>query len=126
MQQELGSIINYCTKINNVAIYDDEVPEDFIRPSMYFPALASNNGMKTKDFSGSNYSLYVKVFGTDADSTSELANNIRTALIDDLYKVPLLDYDGNTIGENIRIKKLSIRNLDIDIIQITLEFEMEG
>lgn len=126
MQQELGSIISYCKAINNITIYEDEVPENFTRPSMFFPTLISDSAMKTKDFSSTDYTLYIKVFGTDSDNTGDLTDNIRKAIISDLYKIPLLDYEGIETGGYIRISKLNIRSLDIDIKQITLDFEMEG
>lgn len=124
IEQEIGSIAKYMYDVSGIEnIYFDEVPQNFKRPSLYFPTpIQIQRGDTVNTYAYMN-SLFVKVFDKKTKESYGKAAAIVSSISRNRNLIPLFKEDGTQENKGIRIKKVSTKKLDIGTIQIELQWD---
>lgn len=122
---DVGSILAFCysqTKI--VTVYLDQIPEGFERPSMYFPPPSVEDEPFTPAAYQNSYSLYVKIFGENAQDAYQAASKVAERVKAGRYLIPTVGMDGNLTGRWMKIDSCSYRIIDFEdaVAQITFDW----
>lgn len=123
MDQELGSIMGFFYKVCPVKIYDLEVPENFEKPSLYFPEPATFDSNDTTSTYMVTNSLSVKFFHCDSRQAFEGATKIVNKIYSNRSVIPLLNKDGSDTGDYIRFTKIDVRKLENGVAAIVLTWD---
>ena len=106
-----------------VKIYTEEVPKDFVVPSLYFPVPTSFDDNDTNMTFAKAYSLSVKLF----HQNSVVANIKADFIADDIRSrknvIPVLDADGEPTGDFVRLSRIETRIGDKGVATIVLTWE---
>lgn len=123
LDQEKGSIIKFFQTVNPGKIYIEEVPKDFVTPSMYFPPPFLDTSRSSFSSYQKDYQMFVKVF----EETKLAAAAKGEKIIDELNKnrniIKLYDVDGNLTNESIKISKVNGKIIDDGAYQIEINWK---
>ena len=109
MNPEVASIRAAFHQLFPVMIYEEEVPEELIVPSMYFPPAFSFNGNDTLSTFMKTYSLSVKLFHTDTQTAHAEAERTADTICARRLLVPLLDPEGAPTGKYVHLNRIESR-----------------
>lgn len=112
MEDELGSIVNFCHGLNGVQVYTVNLPEDFEVPSMYFPPPIVVGGEFTSAAFMNSYSLMIKVFEVTAQEAFVTCEGIANKVKRQRWLIPMVDKDGTSLSRYIFVKAINTRILD--------------
>lgn len=122
MELELGSIAVYCLGIKPMKDYTRQLPQDFVRPSMYFPAPTTN---LTPDFIGGykhSAIINIKFFDVQTVDAVESAQTIADSISNNMLLVPMLNFDGTRGQGYVRIESVDVRAVDQGIGQLSIRW----
>ncbi|MGG3801790.1 phage portal protein [Metabacillus fastidiosus] len=122
MNQEVGSILGYFYQLFPCQIYEEEVPQDFEIPSMYFPQPFSFNSNDSLSTFMKTYNLNVKLFHENGKLAYEKAEHIADAVNTQRGLIPLINQDGTSTGEYLRISRIEARVTD-NVAFITVNWD---
>lgn len=123
MNPEVGSIMNFFYQMNKVKVYDEEVPVNFERPSMYFPPPMTFNGVDSNTTYLKTYSLNVKVFHNDSQKAYAAAEKIADAVDSRRNLIPLLNEIGEDTGDFLRIARIEVRVGEMGVATILIQWD---
>ncbi|WP_309087199.1 phage portal protein [Domibacillus sp.] len=123
MNPELASIRTAFHQLFPEMIYEEEVPEDLIIPSMYFPPAFSFDGPDSLSTFTKTYSLQVKIFHESTQQAHAEAERIADAIRARRLLVPLLDLEGTQTGEYVRLNRIESRQGSSGMAPIVLTWD---
>jgi len=123
IEQELASIIKFILEAaGSPAPYYWEVPAKFTRPAIYFPTPEIDSGGETFRTYRLEYTWYLKFFH---NSTME-AHNMALAVYEAIKKarnlVHLIDENGDTLRQGIRLGEPKLKPIDEGVVQVMIRF----
>jgi len=93
-------------------IYEEEVPEGFKVPSMYFPPAFSFDGNDTNQTFMKTFNLSVKLFHKGSHAALDAAETIADAVRAKRMIIPMINQDGTPTGDYIRLTRIDTRKGD--------------
>ncbi|CAI6221842.1 phage portal protein [Bacillus subtilis] len=121
MNQEVGSIMGYLYKLYPVQVYEKEIPQDFVVPSLYIPPASTVDGVDTVSTFQKSYVLNVKLFHKNAQEAHNEAERIADTLRSKMGLIPLMRESGEDTGDFIRLSRIETRISD-DYASIVLNW----
>ncbi|PSA91487.1 phage portal protein [Bacillus atrophaeus] len=121
MNSEVGSIMGYLYNLYPVQVYEEEIPQDFAVPSLYFPPASTADGPDTVSTFQKVYVLNVKLFHKNAQKAHTEAERIADVLRSKRGLIPLLEESGEDTGDFIRLSRIETRVTD-DYASIVLNW----
>ncbi|MCY9097438.1 phage portal protein [Bacillus inaquosorum] len=121
MNQEVGSIMGYLYKLYPVQVYEKEIPQDFVVPSLYIPPVSTVDGVDTVSTFQKSYVLNVKLFHKNAQEAHNEAERIADTLRSKRGLIPLIRESGEDTGDFIRLSRIETRISD-DYASIVLNW----
>lgn len=125
MDQYESSIARVCLELSKIpCLYEDNVPENFMVPSLYFPAHSSYPSASALNSYQSSYSIYAKVFAVTKREAGELAEKIVQGIMLRKCQIPLFEENGADSGKIIKLDPPSSRVIDEGMAQVTLTYRI--
>ncbi|OTQ85144.1 phage portal protein [Bacillus subtilis subsp. subtilis] len=121
MNQEVGSIMGYLYKLYPVQVYEKEIPQDFVVPSLYIPPASTVDGVDTVSTFQKSYVLNVKLFHENVQEAHNEAERIADTLRSKRGLIPLIRESGEDTGDFIRLSRIETRISD-DYASIVLNW----
>ncbi|MBU8720535.1 phage tail terminator family protein [Bacillus subtilis] len=121
MNQEVGSIMGYLYKLYPVQVYSEEIPQDFVVPSLYIPPASTVDGVDTVSTFQKSYVLNVKLFHKNTQEAHNEAERIADTLRGKRGLIPLIRESGEDTGDFIRLSRIETRISD-DYASIVLNW----
>lgn len=112
MNPEVASIMGYFYQIFPCKIYKKKVPTNIETPSMYFPTASDFDDSDTTTTFKTTYNLSVKLFHKDEVLAKDEAEKISNTVKRKRHLIPLLNPDGSSTGDYIRINRIETRVTD--------------
>lgn len=109
MNQDVGSIMGHFYNLFPCKIYTEEVPENFMVPSMYFPPAFSFDGNDSNNTYTETSNLSVKLFHKSGHEALDGAERIANAVRKKRMLIPVVNQDGTPANDFIRINKIEVR-----------------
>lgn len=123
MNPEVMSIRAAFHQLFPVLLYEEEVPEELQVPSMYFPPAFSFDGPDTLSTFQKTYSLSIKLFHESTQLAHLEAERIADIIRARRLLVPLLNPDGSTMGEYVRLNRIESRQGSSGMALIVLTWD---
>ena len=124
LEQEVASIARYVlNKTGLEHYYTDILPETFVYPSVYFPAPELDTEYDTLSTYSVYYRMPVRFFAADNQSAYRLALTAANHLISERNRIPLINPDGTESGKYFKVKKSDVKNIDIGVYGLNVEWE---
>ncbi len=124
LEQEIASIIKFTLDATgNPAPYYNEVKEDFVVPSVYFPSPEIDSDGETFSTYRLRYKWFIKFFHKTTEAAYDLAFKALIALKEKRNCVPLIDTKGGATGDSLRLADPAIKKLDSGAYQLALEWD---
>lgn len=125
MNQYESSIMKSCMDFSGVQFsYDENLPEDFAVPSLYFPAAENLPAKSTFGSYKSEYSIFAKLFATSDREAMELAEKIVQGIMSLNCRLPVYTISGKDAGTIVKLEPPAIRLSDVNVAQITLVYKV--
>lgn len=121
MNQEVGSIMGYLYKLYPVQVYEKEIPQDFVVPSLYISPASTVDGVDTVSTFQKSYVLNVKLFHENVQEAHNEAERIADTLRSKRGLIPLIRESGEDTGDFIRLSRIETRISD-DYASIVLNW----
>lgn len=123
MDQYESSIARACLELGGILyLYEDNVPENFMVPSLYFPAPSVFPSASTLGSYQSCYSIYANVFAATKREAEKLAEKIVQGIMLKKCLLPVFEENGTDSGKVIKLDPPSSRGIDEGMAQITLTY----
>lgn len=124
IEQEVASLIKFILdSAGNPAPYYNEVKENFVVPSIYFPSPEINSDGETFNTYRLGYTWRVKLFHKTTEDAYAMALKALTAIRAARNLVPLIGEDGSETGELLRIEDPEIKKLDSGVYQLVISWD---
>ena len=125
MNQYESSIMKSCIDFSGVQFaYDENLPEGFAVPSLYFPAAENLPGKSALGSYRSEYSIFAKVFATSDREAMELAEKIVQGIMSLNCRLPVYTREGKDTGTIVKMELPTMRLSDDNVAQITLAYKV--
>ena len=126
LEQSMASAVRYILDFleDNIAIYFDELPENFYVPSLYFPAPRILCKKATLASYRSTILFQCWFMAKDDWAAQKYAIQIRDQLLHDGCTIPAVKKDGSVDTWHMRITEPEIKGIDRGIVQ--LSFDLKG
>lgn len=123
LEQEIASIIKFTLdSAGNPAPYYNEVKENFIVPSCYFPSPEIDTDGETFRTYRLHYTWFIKFFHKTTEDSYAMALRVLLALKGARNLVPLIGTDGKKTGDGLRINDPELKKVDSGVYQIKIEW----
>lgn len=120
-----ASIMKSCLDFSGVRFaYEENLPEDFAVPSLYFPAAEDMPARSALGSYKSEYSIYAKLFATSDREAVELAEKIAQGIMSLDCRLPVYESNGKDTGMIVKLEPPAIRLSDTHVAQITLVYKV--
>lgn len=124
LEQEIASVIKFVLdSAGNPAPYYNEVKENFVVPSIYFPAPEIDTDGESFVSYRLQYSWYIKLFHKTTEDAYAMALKVLLAIKGARNCIPLIAEDGNPAGESLRLDDPAILKLDSGVFQLKLTWD---
>lgn len=124
LEQEIASIIKFILdSTGNPTPYYYRVPQSFTLPAVYFPQPELTTGKGTLSDYSAEYYWAITFFDLSTEKAYEMARTAFLALNAGRSWVPLVDTDGNTTGQAIRLENLKLRPTDECAAELSFGFK---
>ena len=125
MDQYIASLARSCLELGNISIfYDENMPEDFIIPSLYFPPPETSLSGSALGSYSTKYSIYAKVFAKTKLEAVMMADSIAQGIMMKKCLIPIYNEDGTDSGEIFKMDPPDVRGVNEGMAQITLIFRI--
>lgn len=95
-----------------VMVYTEEVPQNFVVPSIFVPIPSIFNGNDTNMTFNKTFSLSVKLFHESSSKAFSEAERITNAVSSGRDLIPIVDVTGNKTSQFIRVNRIEARESD--------------
>jgi hypothetical protein len=123
MGQELASIMKFIQSIlpdSNYYYY--KIPEDFKFPAVYFPPPEIVSNGDTFLTYAKDFNWFVKFFAVKTQEAYTDADTILTAIRRVRNLIPLINEDGSTSDDGLRINDPILKIVDDGVVQLQISF----
>ncbi|MCX4377589.1 MAG: hypothetical protein OSJ61_15635 [Lachnospiraceae bacterium] len=125
MNQYEASLARICLECSGISVlYEDNVPEKFVVPSLYFPAAEIFSAGSALNSYQTKYAVYAKVFAYTKREAGELAEKIVKGIIQRNCRFPVYNKDGTNSGTVIKLEAPASRIVDEGMAQVTLSYKI--
>lgn len=125
LEQEMAGIAKAVLEAaNNPTPYYNKILEDFIVPSIYFPPAEVSSSVFSLSSYCVSYLWFIKVFAIDKNEAFTMARVIMETILKKRCLVSLMNLDGSPTNESLRINTPSIKGLEGDAYQLTVEWDV--
>ncbi|MDE5564983.1 MAG: hypothetical protein K2I93_07485 [Oscillospiraceae bacterium] len=125
MDQYESSLARVCLELGGIScLYEDNVPENFMVPSLYFPPHAVFPSASALGSYQSSYTIYAKVFAATKREAEELAEKIVQGIMLQKCLIPVFEENGADSGNVIKLEPPSSKGIDEGMAQITLTYKI--
>ncbi len=125
MDQYESSLARICLELGGISVfYEDNVPEDFAIPSLYFPPAEQAPSGSALNSYQLKYSIYAKVFALTRREAGELAGKIVKGIMDRQCRLPVFNEDGTDSGMIIKLDPPASWIVDEGMAQVTLTYRL--
>lgn len=126
MDAHLGSILNRFYKVEKTTVYVEKLPQDFKRPSIYYPRPDVNEVTAGLHFEHAEHLLKVTIFDFSGNEAFNKAVRIKRNLNDTRKLVEIIDVNGAPQGVFFRVSNIRIRSNDTDsTATLSLNYSVE-
>lgn len=123
IEQEIASIIKFVLDCaGNPTPYYHNVPESFAVPSIFFSVPEIEYEADTLNSYGSNYTIFINFFHSTTEGAYELTLPVFHGINSNRKLIPLIDIEGETTGEFVRIKNSQLKKVDECAYQLQLDW----
>lgn len=120
-----ASLLKECLTLGELRQwYDDEMPESFNVPCVYFPAAHAEPFDSTLNGYEARKTIYAKVFAATRRQAGEIAEKIVDGIMDRRQRIPLLNQDGTESGETFKVDTPTSSLIDDGVAQIVLTYKL--
>lgn len=123
MEQELASISEYILDIECIKPYYYKVPDNFVKPSIYFPVPEFSTSLDSTDNYRVKYMWLIKVFGRTTEEAYKYANKFAIEIIKNRCRIPLLNLDGSKQGKYVDVYKPEIAQADSRVYTLQIDWD---
>lgn len=125
MDQYESSLARACLELGGISVfYEDNVPEDFEIPSLYFPpAETAPSGLGLNSYQ-TKYSIYAKIFALTKREACGLAEKIARGIMDKKCRLPVYREDGTDSGQLMKLELPVSWAVDEGMAQVTLTYRI--
>lgn len=109
MNLDVGSIMKQFYELFPCKIYQDELPESFMVPSMYFPPASSFDESVSNNAFAEVQTLSVKLFHVNKHEAVGAAERIVRAIRSKRGLIPVFNADGTPANDFVRITRSEVR-----------------
>ncbi|MES1049349.1 hypothetical protein FOA24_07800 [Bacillus thuringiensis] len=109
----------------NTFVYHDQVPEELVIPSVYYPILSINDDKTSKDHYTLLYTMIVRFFNTTTDKAMQTAEMIANKIRSKGYTVHIRNEDGNESMDTIYFRRVTTAPSGVGSAQLTMIFEYQ-
>lgn len=121
IEQETASIIRYILdNADGLTPYYENIPEDFMVPSVYFPAPELITDNETFNTYVIRFTWYIHFFHKTTNEAYQLAFRFVDMLRANKNLIPVVDEKGSFICENIRLKNPTLTIADDGAVLVEL------
>lgn len=125
MDQYASSLARVCLELGGMSVfYDDNVPENFAIPSLYFPSPEQTPSGSALNSYQTRYSIYAKVFAVTRKEAGELAGRIVRGIMGRQCRIPLYNEDGTDSGMSLKLEPPTSWIVDEGMAQVTLTYRI--
>ncbi|PEU05225.1 hypothetical protein CN527_02475 [Bacillus cereus] len=110
---------------NNTLAYHDQVPEELVIPSVYYPILSINDLKTSKDHYTLLYTMTVRFFNTTTDKAMQAAENVANKIRSNGYTIHLRNVDGSESIDTIYFQRVTTAPSGVGSAQLTMIFEYQ-
>jgi len=109
----------------NIFAYHDQVPEELVIPSVYYPILSINDSKTSKDHYTLLYTMTVRFFNATTDKAMQTAEKVANKIRSNGYTVHLRNEDGSESIETIYFRRVTTAPSGVGSAQLTMIFEYQ-
>ncbi|MBO1583152.1 DUF6838 family protein [Bacillus sp. XF8] len=110
---------------NGTFAYHDQVPEELVIPSVYYPILSINDSKTSKDHYTLLYTMTVRFFNTTTDKAMQAAEKVANKIRSNGYTMPLRNVDGSESIDTIYFQRVTTAPSGVGSAQLTMIFEYQ-
>jgi hypothetical protein len=123
MEQELASVMRFIqNKLPGLNYYYYKIPEDFSFPAVYFPPPeVTSNGDTFLTYS-KDINWFIKFFAVKTQEAYSNADAVLTAIRRIRNLIPLINEDGSTSDDGLRINDPTLKIIDDGVVQLQIGF----
>lgn len=126
LEQFIGTIKNYFYTRFPVPVFDKELPENLIVPSLYFPQPEIMDGYYSKNKYQVNYTLDVQIFHKSTAEALQVAESITQEIRRNKSVMHLIHADGTVSDESIFFDTITSMEMGTEgIVQVRLMWSYE-
>lgn len=105
--------------------YHDQVPEELVIPSVYYPILSINDSKNSKDHYTLLYTMTVRFFNTTTDKAMQAAEKVANKIRSNGYTIHLRNVDGSESTDTIYFQRVTTAPSGVGSAQLTMIFEYQ-
>jgi len=109
----------------NTFVYHDQVPEELVIPSVYYPILSINDDKTSKDHYTLLYTMIVRFFNTTTDKAMQTAEMIANKIRSNGYTVHLRNEDSSESMDTTYFRRVTTAPSGVGSAQLTMIFEYQ-
>ncbi|HDR4568982.1 phage tail terminator family protein [Bacillus paranthracis] len=110
---------------DNTLAYHDQVPEELVIPSVYYPILSINDDKTSKDHYTLLYTMVVRFFNETTDKAMQAAEKVANKIRSGGYTVHLRNEDGSESIDTIYFRRVTTAPSGVGSAQLTMIFEYQ-
>ena len=125
MEQYEASLARVCLELSGInELYDEQVPEDFKVPSLYFPPKEVDPNASALNSFEEASTLYIQLFASTRTHAEELAHKIVKGIMLKRCRIPVYNVDGTDSGALLKLDTPTARVVDEGVAQITVTYRV--
>lgn len=125
IEQETASIIKYIQKTigNSVQYLYHKIPEDFTKPTVYFPVPEFRTRLSSVGYYNVSYMWLIKIFAPETEEAYVYAREIVLAMAKDRFLIPLAEEDGTSGNKNFYVQEPEISKADNGVYTVEIDWD---
>lgn len=125
MDQYESSLARICLELSGISVfYEDNVPEDFAIPSLYFPPAEQASSGSALNSYQLKYTIYAKVFALTRREAGELAGKIVKGIMERQCRLPVFHENGTDSQMILKLDPPTSWIVDEGMAQVTLTYRL--
>lgn len=124
IELETGSIIRYIQDITNnkLQYLYHRIPEDFTKPSIYFPVPEFRTSLSSTSSYILNYMWLIKIFAPNTEKAYSIARDINFAIANNRFLIPIINTDGSKSNKAFTITNTRTSKADDGVYTLELDW----
>ena len=125
LDQITASIAKYILSLTGEHIkpYYNDLAEGFHIPSVFFPEQEIGTSTESLNVYALNNTWYIKFFHSTTNEAFSIAKMVQIKIVGGRYLVPIVDEEGKSTKNKIRIRRVVIKKIDDGVCQMWLEWD---